>query len=363
MKTNEFFDAMENIDPALIERADKKAVRKRPMIKIAAIAAAFALLAGLTIAVLPSMLKGDETIKDVVVWANIFTMFSPRNEDGLISGEIDPSNEAEIVIAESAFAEIISDDYADYTIGSVIPTAQNGVTIGEKLGEIEIRTGWYHHADGTESNVVTVKAEIYEIGGVASKAAVAVRYLEKGIFDNDFYSYKYYYAVNQNYELTTLADFFTDLNAGVYLNLSDYAILLEVPEDKSESIRIDKYRFSDGAGEAFSELLLSLDGDGEIVGYYEEAGVRLKRGARALELTFHLQTSSRFTHMIYVFDNGTIAIEGIGDGVAIFDIGADAADSLWDLFERSAHPEKGIYADDGLVEATTSAPVNEVVPE
>ena len=358
MKTNEFFEMMGDIDRPLIERADAKAVRKRPFIKIAVIAAAVALLAGLMLAVLPSMLKGEQITEDVVVWANIFTMLSPGNEDGLISGENYTENIGEAIVSESVFAEIISNNYADYIIGSRISIGQDGVYIGEKLDEVDIRTGWYHHSDGTEHDVMSVKAEVYEIGGVARKAAVAIRYLEKGIFDSDYY----YFAANQNYELTTLSDFYTDLNADIYLNLSDSAFIFEVPEDKVGILTVNKYLFNDGAEKMFSELLLSLDGDGKIVGYYDKAGFSLKKGDRALKLAFVLRTSSRIVHHIYIFENGMIAIQGRDDGVATFDIGVDATDSLWELFEKTAHPEKSAYSEDGLVEATTGT-VNEVVPE
>ena len=46
MKTNEFFDAMGKIDPALIERAERKVVKRSPFVRVMAImAACFALLA------------------------------------------------------------------------------------------------------------------------------------------------------------------------------------------------------------------------------------------------------------------------------------------------------------------------------
>ena len=349
MKTNEFLDAMENIDPALIERADKKIVRKRPLVKIAAIAAAITLLVCGVIAVLPSMLKGEQIIQDVVVWENIFMMFSPGNEDGLISGE---NHGGEIIVTESVFAEIISENYADYIIGSIIPTAEQAY-IGEKLGEIEIRTGWYQHSDGAEFDVMTVKAEVYEIVGVSRKSAVAIRYLEKAASLSEYYPYLYYYATNQNYEMTTLSNFYTDMNADTYLTLSKVAMLLEFPLEASGNIRIDKYSFNTDGSDEFRELLLSLDGEGEIVGYYDEAGVSVKKGERVLKIVFHLETASRYMGNIYIFENGTIAIEEFGGGVAIFEVGVDATDALWEAFEKNAHSEKGEYAEDDLVEAST----------
>lgn len=356
MKTNEFFDAMENIDPALIERADKKAVRKRPFIKIAAIAAAVTLLVGTMIAVLPSMLKGEQIMQDVVVWENIFMMFSPKNEDGLISGE---NHGGEIIVTESIFAEIISENYADYIIGSKIPTAEQ-TYIGEKLGEIEIRTGRYRHSDGAERDVMTVKAEVYEIVGVSRKSAVAIKYLEKAETIPEYYQHLYFYVTNQNYEMITLSDFYADLNADFYLTLSQNAMLVKPPKETSENVKIDKYSFSTEGRDAFRELLLSLDGEGESVGYYNETGVSLENAERALRVVLRLKTASAFRVDLYVFDNGTIVLAEAGgsDRVTVFEVGVDATDALWEAFEKNAYPDKGEYAEDDLVEAVTGE-VNE----
>ncbi len=357
MKTNEFFDAMGKIDPALIERADRKAVKRRSFIKIAAIAASFAILAVGLVAALPMLFGGEPPIvQDVIVWENIFEMFAPGNSDGLTVGE--SRAEEEIIIAKTAFAEIVSEAFSDYKIGSVIPIGNNGTVIGEKLGEVEIRSGWYLRAEDTEKDVTTVRAEVYEIGGVAREAAVAIRYLEKCAANSEYYSYYYYVAVNENYELTTLSELFANLNADTYLKMSKYALLLEVPDDPGEKLSMDKYQFKDGEGETIRELILSLDGDGEMVGYYDEAGVKLKKGTKMLELTFMLKTSNQGILHIYVFEDGKIAIRGVGDGVAIFNIGVDATDALFAAFEESAVRDAGEYGEDGLVEATTGA-VNE----
>lgn len=356
MKSNEFFDAMGKIDPELIEHAEKKSVKRRPFMRIAAIAASFAVLAVGFVAALP-MLFGDEPliVQDVIVWENLFQMFAPGNGDGLTVGE--SRAEEEIIITENAFAEIVSEAYSDYKIGSVIPIGNNGAAIGEKLGEVEIRSGWYNRAEDVEKDVTTVRAEVYEIGGVARESAVAIRYLEKCAANSDYYSYYYYVAVNENYELTTLSELFDDLNADTYLKMSNYALLLEVPGDPAEKLNIVKYQFKDGAGETMRDLILSLDGDGKIVGYYDEA-VTLKKGTKTLELSFVMQTSKRGIHNIYVFEDGRIAISGMSDGVAIFNIGVDSTDALFAAFAENAELSTDRYTEDDLVEAVTGE-VNE----
>ena len=355
MKSNDFFDAMGKIDPELIERAEKKSVKRRPFMRIAAIAASFAVLAVGLVAALP-MLFGDEPliVQDVIVWENIFEMFAPGNGDGLTEG-VGQSGD-EIIITETAFAEIVSEGFSDYEIGMIIPTVE--ANIGEKLGEVDVRSGWYHRAEDVEKDVTVVRAEIYEIVGVSHKAAVAIRYLEKCAANSDYYSYLYYYASNKNYEFTTLSEYFSDHNAAAYMKMSESVILLEVSADADAGIEIDKYKFKDGAGKEMRDLILSLDGKGDVVGYYDEAGVTLKKGTKTLEFTIELSTSKKGMSFLYVFENGSIAIEELGDGVAVFNVGVEATDAIFAAFAKNAEPDAGEYGEDDLVEAVTGE-VNE----
>ena len=358
MKTNVFFEIMGDIDPALIDRADKKAIKKTPFLKIAAIAAAVALLAGGMLAVLPMLIGGDAGfVQESVAWSDIIKMFSPGNSDGWSGGEINAENET--VIEKSAFAEIVSGNYMDYIIGgSVIPVGHNGSYIGDKLGEVEVRTGWLTHAEKKEKDVMIVKAEVYEIGGVSSKAAVAIRYLEKSATNSEYFSRYYYVAVNNNYELTTLSKFFADLNAETYMSMSQYVLRVEVPDSANGEINIDKYQLENEAREKIRDLILSLDDSGVIMGYYDEAGVTVKKGAKVIEFSFMLETSNRGIHHLFVFDNGNIAIESFGNDVAFFDVGVEATDALWTMFAEYAKLSTDKYTEDDLVEAVTGE-VNE----
>ena len=359
MKKNLFFEAMNDIDATLIERADRKVTLKSRgrTVRIAAIAACFAILVASFAVVLPMLIGGDDMIvQDSYSWNDIIKMFSPGNSDGLTVGESNVENE--IVVVEFAFAEIVSADYSDYVIGSILPTGQSGSYIGEKLGEVDVRSGWYHRAEGVETDVTIVKAEVYEIGGVSSKAAVAIRYLERCAANSEYYSYIYYIAANKKYEFTTLSAFLADLNANVYMKMSDYALLMQFPNDPHEQISIHKFKFNAGAGEKIRDIILSLDGRGETVGYYDETGVSFKKGTKVLDYTFTLQTSSGKIHHLYVLENGTIAIEGVSEGVVIFNIGIDATDTLWAAFDENLELATDKYTEDDLVYATTEE-VNE----
>ena len=171
MTKNDFFDAMNNIDPALIEHADREVTvkKRRPMLKIAAIAACFAVLVAGIAAVLPMLIgdRGNNIVTDAIVWDDVFDLFVPGKGSGNKIYD-------ETGLAEYSFSEIVTAKYEKFEIGNAFPLDKNGEFIGEKLDDIEARNGWRWNIDGKERDVVTVKAEVYEIKGVSPDAAVAV---------------------------------------------------------------------------------------------------------------------------------------------------------------------------------------------
>lgn len=357
MKTNDFFELMGNIDCSLIERADRKVMVKshRPIMKIAAIAASFAvLIVGLAV-VLP-MLIGNDTppiSQDAIVWENVF--------DNIVLGKGGGWKilEETSVIVESAFSEIEGKKYEKYKLGNCFPLESGYEFIGKKLDEITVRTGWYLHFEEKETDVVTVKAEVYEIKGVASDAAIAIKYLEKGASNSTDH---YYVAVNTEYDFTTLSDFFDDFNAAVHMNIGEDVYLAEYsPNLTSDSA---KYRLDEGAGSDIIKLLMGLDAAAEIEGYYEEVDEKVAGCDEMLRFTFAMHSAGKTINFLYVFDNGYMAVQGFCDGYAFFNVGIEATNALINFFEKNSEVVKPTVIDpDDLVEATTSAPVNEVIPE
>lgn len=357
MKQNDFFEAMNNIDPSLIERADKEVTMKkrRPMLKIAAVAASFAVLILGLAAVLP-MLIGDEVDipQDAIVWDNVFEMFDPDRGGGL-------KIETEYVLAEASFAEMTDAKYLKYKLGNCFPKDKGGEFIGEKLDDTEIKTGWHVYIEDKDRDVKTVAAEVYEIKGVAPDAAVAVKYAEKSAsFSTDYY----YVALNTEYGCDSLSEFLDDFNAAVHMDIGSEALLAEFTwRGDGESA---KYRFTDGGASELCKLLLTLDGAAETESLYDEADEKAGDSDRVLRLTFAMNSAGRKTNYLYVFDSGYIAVRGIGEGVTFFNVGKEAVGAIFDSFEENAKLITTAVLDpngDGLVEATTSAPENEIVPE
>ena len=357
MKTNVFFEIMGDIDPVLIERADKKAIKKTPFLKIAAIAAAVALLAGGMLAVLPMLIGEDAppVTQDAIVWENVFESVVHVNGGGLKIQEV------ETEIYESSFAEIQSGKYEKYKLGNCFPLESGDEFISGKIDEIKVRTGWYLHYEDRERDVVTVKAELYEIKGVSPDAAVAVKYLEIGASNTTEH---YYVAVNTEYGFTTLAKFFDDFNAAVHMNIGKDVYLAEY--ELNLSGKAEKYRLKDGAGSDIVKILLGFDAEAEIEGYYDEPDEKTAGCDKILRFTFAMDSAGKTRNFLYVFDNGYIAIQGFCDGYAFFNVGCEATDAIFEFHKNNAEIVKAAAGDpdgDGLVEATTSAPANEIVPE
>ena len=357
MKTNVFFEIMGDIDPALIDRADKTATKRHAFVRLAAVAAAFALLVTGLAVVLPMLTRdepGGNIVGDALVWSNVFGLFDPNMGSGV--------KEEAIAFERSSFSEIETKKYAKYDLGYAFPLDKNDEFFGGKLDEIKIRTGWYVYYNDTETDVVTVKAEVYEIKGVSTDAAVAVKYLEKGTSTTTEH---YYAALNTEYEFTTLADFLSDFNAALHMDIGKDALVTEYPRFNSK--KIDKYLVTEG-GSDIVKFLLTLDGEAEVVHPYDAVDGRMNNCGEIRRVTFSMASAGKMMNSLYIFDNGYIAIGGpICDGIIFFNVGGEATSELYEIFKANTELVTVINPDstltDGLVEATTSAPANEVAPE
>jgi hypothetical protein len=298
---------------------------------------------------------GGNLVDDAIVWDNVFDLFNPNTGSGNEMGE-------SAVLVESSFSEIVSKKYEKYEVGNAFPLDKSGEFIGEKLDEIKVRTGWYVYYNDTETDVVTVKAEVYELRGVSTDAAVAVKYLEKGTAKTTEH---FYAALNTEYKFSTLQSFFSDFNAALHMDIGKDALVTEYPRFNSK--KIDKYRVTEG-GSDIVKFLLTLDGAAEVVHPYDAVDGRMNNCGEIRRVTFSMASAGKMMNSLYIFDNGYIAIGGpICDGIIFFNVGGEATSELYEIFKANTELVTVINPDrtltDGLVEATTSAPANEVAPE
>ncbi len=331
MKTNEFFDAMGKIDPALIERADKKVVKKRPIIKIMAIAAAVALLAGGMIVALP-LLIGEDSPEETVIGADTLNLLDPVYGQG----ETAEPNEEEH--AKYPIFEIVDYKYSDYRIRNAYPKEMHGEIIGEKIEDITVFNGWGYFSDrpAVRRDMTLVRAEVYAVKGVAPEAGVAIKFIEEGPFNSLEH---YYAAVNTDYEYTTFAQFLSDYNAPVFMTISEEAHL----EDDTVEVRgieYKKYIFKNAANDEIVKLLLTLDAPAEITGGYSTGDERIVdvKNKPTLNLIIELDSMGDNYNDLWVHENGYIAFMGFHQPNVFFNVGKEATDAILKLFyENSEH--------------------------
>ena len=346
MTREDFFESMNKLDLYLIERADGEAkVKKRsPILKIAAVAATFALVAAGVIAILPSLISGGEnTTDDCLVWSDVFELFEPTG--GNVTAP-------EAGLVEYAFAEITDKEYGKYEKGKTISEE----FVGEKIDEIKVRTGW-RMFDGKEHDVIIARAAVYEIKGTSPEAVVCIRYLEEATAESTEH---YYAAVNTEYRYGTLAEFYADFGAETYMSVAGDVYIREASYFKTST---EKYRLNEEGAENIRKLLLSLDSSVDTEHKYD--AVSEKMAGCGIMMRFQLKLDSAGTNIVfvYVLDNGYLAVAGIGEYVAFYEIGRSCADDFYATLKRGSDLIVSNKNDGGLVEETTSETVNEVVPE
>ena len=155
MKSDKIRQAIGGIDDDLIEAAESRNTSKkgsRSWVKWASAAAVFVLI--LTLAGVSGLFRKEPPV-------------SPGSSEAV-------PTESEAVLEEKYIYSVDAGQYASYIGGKVI--AEN--LLGKKLEDVNVTAGWFN-AQGTRLTEEHTKAEIYEISGVSTDVAVAIRFLEK----------------------------------------------------------------------------------------------------------------------------------------------------------------------------------------
>ena len=155
--------AIGDIDDTLIEGAEKeekKMKKNTTWIKWTAVAAALAVLTAAAVLTLPLMFK------------NVTPAESP--DTPTVNGIEGGDNTREAVFEKGYTYSVDEGKYALYVKGKVI----NEKYIGGKLEDVTVTAGWMD-ANKKMLTEEHAKAEIYEITGVSTDTAVAIRFLDK----------------------------------------------------------------------------------------------------------------------------------------------------------------------------------------
>ena len=169
MKREKISTALNDMDSVYIEEAtayQKKTDARRVLLRWGSMAASFVILLLAGVFFLQPLFSGDPAVR----WDDPEQILS---EDG--------------VLEKRKIAVIHDSRYADYTSLRAIDAAY----VGEKLGDTEIKSFWRNYLLKEDTDTEFLRAEIYEIKGVAPDVAVCIRYLDKGdaLTTDHYYTY------------------------------------------------------------------------------------------------------------------------------------------------------------------------------
>ena len=327
MKTNEFFYAMGKIDPALVERAERKVVKKISFPKLIAIAAAIALLAASMLAVLPMLL--DIEPEETIVGEETLYLFDP------FYGSVETAETGVGTNAKYPIFRIVGYKYSEYLIRNAYPVEMYGEIIGEKLDDINVLNGWGYFSEqpAVEHDLKVVKAEVYAVNGVAPDAGVAIKFIEEGPFNSLEH---YFAAVNTDYEFTSLADLISDYNAPAFMSMTE--VRLEDDTVELRGIEYKKYSLKNGADGDIIKILLTLDAPAEITGGYSTGDERIVevKNKPTLNLIVNIASVGDMYCNIWVHENGYIAYSGFRQPTVFFNVGKEATDAILKLFYENS---------------------------
>lgn len=168
MKEDMMRQAIGDIDDKLIEGAEKEQSTKHvhiSWVKWGSIAAVFVLVVAMGVMVLPGMFKTDMPI------VTPDTPSVSGNEGGEIvnpGGEMAPYSRYKYAVDEGK--------YSEYVQGKVIADKY----VGNKLEDVTVTAGWmYTNGGGFWKADEHARAEIYEIKGVSTDTAVAIKFIDE----------------------------------------------------------------------------------------------------------------------------------------------------------------------------------------
>ena len=373
MKKNEFLDGISNIAPDVVERfvlMDNKLQKKanKPKLKeiwlrFGAIAACFLLILSVILAVPmlreddPGVILGPGTTDNPGVdtppngttnnpgvdtpsngttnndnpgnirplhWDDVSSFF------GTTEGSEDMGYPSEMY--EEIFYEITSGVYSKYKHGSII----SDDCVGEKIDTVVIRTGWYQSWNDEKIDVFEVNAEVYQIKGIDSMVAVAIKYLEKPQ-EQDPIEYFYVYSNPYGCDAASLTEFFEAYGADKYMNVFTNAHIREFNEGSSTNFAI--YNINKDALDTIDTQILNLVSTVSYSRYTDSDIKEIENITNAckerLQISVEIKSAGRYG-VVYILDNGYICFTGFGDFFALHSIGSDAAQALIETVKNNS---------------------------
>lgn len=174
MKTPRIANALSQVDDDIISSAARaKKAKKNTLLKWGSIAACFAIMLVVVVAVAPMMFNGDDPVL--------------------------PSNEASAYV-QGYFYGIDEGTFSTYVRGKVIAKDK----LGNKISDVSVTAGWKNDVGEWISETEKLHGEVYAINGVSNDVAVALKFIDKG---EAVTTTHYYVIMNPNADLTAVKDY------------------------------------------------------------------------------------------------------------------------------------------------------------
>ena len=187
MKTPRIADALNQIDDDLVNGAARaKKVKKNNWLKWGSIAACFVVMLVAMLAVMPMLFENDSPI------------ITPDNEP-VNEGAVNDTGIAEGKLEKYYDYELTSGAFVTYINGKVIDAEK----VGTKLESVTVTGGWKNEASEWISTEA-LNAEVYEITGIDSGIAVALKFIDQG---EAVTTTHYYVIMNPNADLSAVEDY------------------------------------------------------------------------------------------------------------------------------------------------------------
>ena len=190
MKTPRIANALNQVDEDIVSGATRaKKVKKNNWIKWGSIAACFIVMLAAMLTVMPMLFEEGSPI--------ITPDNGPVNE-----GTVNDTGIAEGKLEKYYDYEITNGAFVTYINGKVIEAEK----VGTKLESVTVTGGWKNEA-GEWISTEVLNAEVYEITGIDSGIAVALKFIDQGEAVTITY---YYVMLNPTADLTVLEEYVRD---------------------------------------------------------------------------------------------------------------------------------------------------------
>lgn len=306
--------------------------RKTPRavwLRLTAAAACFCLVVAAVVA-LPRMLAdGADTTypqgtERPLLWGDINSFFGNSSASSTTKIE-------EVVMVEEVIFKIQSGEFSEYESGRVIDEEY----IGKKIDKVTVRSAWFRHWDKSEHDIKEVKADVYEIKGLRSEIAVAIKYLDEPTAGTTTH---YYTFKNPSVylEADTISALLSEYNAEEYMKVSTFGLSAQIEVNGGEK---SLYRVNEALAQELMDMTLALRSSEAYYAYTQDNLTKVESIIKGCKVRMRFiinVTAIGKSASVYVLDNGYVCIVGLSQSVMLFEVGKNATSAMISAIKQRA---------------------------